>query len=119
MSTPHILPDSRCREASGVIPTARGNAVPIYCANCGKFGGYVAEKHCTFDFYLCDPCAAVYGNDAHFYVEPDHVFWARVQEAMAEEKVTDPVEIAKAIEAGDTVFAKLAADWARHEAKFT
>jgi len=49
------LPDSRPREQRGQIRTPHGLASPIYCANCGKFKGYVFVST-EFMFYLCDDC---------------------------------------------------------------
>jgi hypothetical protein len=83
----NILPESRPRERKGAVQTADGWVIPIFCANCGKSHGMVPEKMITFAFCLCQPCADKYGDDAHFYKEPDNVFWDRVHEAMAEERV--------------------------------
>ena len=55
------------------------NTVPIFCANCGKLGGYVPEENCTFAVWLCDdPCAEKYGVIAGTLCMPDEMFWAKV-----------------------------------------
>lgn len=107
-----ILPDSRARETRGSIRSPLGNLIPVHCANCGRRWGMVNEKNLTFAFALCTPCSEIYGDDAHFYKEPDHVFWERCAEAMAEAHVETPEEVAALIEAGGNPIATLAADWA-------
>jgi hypothetical protein len=114
-----ILPDSRLRDASGSIRGPNGNMIRLYCANCGKKGGLVPEKHITFCFYMCQPCADVYGNDAHFYKEPDTVFWGRIAQAELEEKgrPLSALEIAVELEDPSSVFRKLADEWLAHVRK--
>jgi hypothetical protein len=82
-----ILPESRPRERKGAVQTANGWMIPIYCANCGKSQGMVPEKMITFAFALCQGCCDKHGTPAHMMMEPDAVFWRRVHEAMAEERV--------------------------------
>jgi NAD-dependent SIR2 family protein deacetylase len=108
-----ILPDSRPRERRGAIETPHGRLVQLYCANCGKPYGRVAEKHITFAFVMCQPCADKYGNDAHFYQEPDAVFWERVANAQAEEfgRPLNPIELAVQLDDPTTTLAKLAEEW--------
>jgi len=106
-----ILPDSRAREVRGSIRSPLGNLIPVHCANCGKPWGRVNEKDLTFAFALCDKCAETYGDDAHFYAEPDSVFWARVEEASKEAGITTPEQIAAAIESGANPIATLANEW--------
>jgi hypothetical protein len=87
-----ILPESRTRDRKGGVQTANGWYLPIYCANCGKRWGMVPEKHITFAFALCDSCHETHGTPAHFHMEPDQVFWKRVQEAMLDEKIDSLTE---------------------------
>lgn len=84
-----ILPDTRARVARYVIRRVDSwgrvyNAVPVYCANCGHSAGDVPEENCTFAFFLCGPeannCADKWGGKAHFYTEPDTVFWDRIHQ---------------------------------------
>lgn len=75
-----ILPESRPRDRKGAVQTKDGWLIPIYCANCSKKWGMVPEKNITFAFALCDPCSETHGHPAHFYAEPDAVFWRRVAE---------------------------------------
>jgi hypothetical protein len=114
-----ILPDSRARETRGVTRSPLGNLVPIYCANCGCPMGDVNESMITFAFALCQPCSETYGDDAHFYKEPDHVFWARCEEATREAGLTTPEEIAREIERGGNPIATLAAEWDAKMRKIT
>lgn len=79
-----VLPDSRANVARGVISTAGGAWVPVFCANCGGDGGMVPEDS-TFAFYLCDPCASKWGPIAGTLMVPDEVFWQRVAEAELED----------------------------------
>jgi len=77
------LPDSR----SLVHPTPKGsvrhatlgNMVPVHCHNCGVLYGHVPEENCTFSFWLCTPCSEKWGDQAHFWTEPDTLFWERVK----------------------------------------
>lgn len=113
-----VLPDSRCREVRGVVRHVKhGNLIPIYCANCGKPWGLVPEHHVTFAFALCDDCEEL-GGIAGLYKEPDSVFWERVQNAMAEEKVTTAQEIEVKLEDPSSVFSKLALEWEKHVRRF-
>jgi hypothetical protein len=114
-----ILPDSRARETRGSIRSPLGNLIPVHCANCGKPWGKVNETDLTFAFALCDKCAETYGDDAHFYKEPDAVFWARCEEATAEAGISTPEEIAREIERGSNPIATLAAEWAAKLRKVT
>lgn len=107
----NILPDSRTRIVRGSVPTKRGNMVPISCANCGAPRGYVDEKMCTFAFALCEPCAEQFGDDAHFYKEPDAVFWARCAEAQANEGIEEVEDLAMALSDPSNPLAKLAKEW--------
>lgn len=80
-----ILPDSRTGRIIGGIKIRGIESRPVYCANCGKPEGYVPVGM-TYAFFLCDPCAGKYGNDAHFMREPDEKFFARARELQAEEE---------------------------------
>ena len=109
--TAHILPDTRTKVVRGSIPSKLGNLIPVHCANCGKPHGMVNEHDITFAFALCDPCAEVYGHDAHFYVEPDAVHFERCAEAMREMGVSTPEELARTMSEGSNPIATLANEW--------
>jgi hypothetical protein len=106
-----ILPDSRARVVRGSTRSPLGNIIPVHCANCGKPWGMVNEKDMTFAFALCQPCADVYGDDAHFYKEPDAAFFARVAAETEAAGLTTPEAIAAKIEEGGNALATLAAEW--------
>lgn len=74
-----VLPDSRLKQPKNIYNHIGLNWVPIFCANCGKDGGFVPEENCTFVCYLCDPCAEKLGPITGTYMEPDAQFWARVK----------------------------------------
>lgn len=58
-----LLPDSRPRTAVGLVPYKEwGMAQPIFCANCGKDGGFIPEQNSTFAFYLCNECWEAHGH---------------------------------------------------------
>lgn len=106
---PDVLPDSR--GTTGSKQSINGTWwVSVFCANCGKSGGYVPEENMTFAFYLCDPCADKWGPIANTYVEPDEVFFRRVQEAQLEKysRLLGPVELLRALEDANSPLAKLA-----------
>jgi hypothetical protein len=106
-----ILPDSRARETRGSIRSPLGNLIPVHCANCGKPWGMVNEKDLTFAFALCDACAETYGDDAHFYKEPDAEFWARCEGEQSEAGIKTPEQLAEKIMQGGNALATLAAEW--------
>ncbi len=122
MSDPHILPDSRSKSRRGAKLTRLGWMIPAFCANCGAEHGMVLERDITHCFVLCNKCEA-WGNIAHFYKEPDHVYRERVaaEIAAAEEKAKleamPPLEalnhIARALEDPGSTISKLANEWQR------
>lgn len=116
MSTDHILPESRMRVVVGSVRSDGGTMIPIFCANCGKKWGMVPEKHITFAFALCEPCAEKHGDVAHTYKEPDAVFWERIENAQREEhgRLLTVEEIRREIDAGTTPLARLAQEWQDH-----
>ncbi len=74
-----ILPDSRPREVRGAVWRAgQGWWRPIFCANCGRPGGLVPQRACTFAFWLCDPCWETHGAIAATMAVPDEQFWAEL-----------------------------------------
>jgi hypothetical protein len=109
-----FLPESRMRERKTVVGENGKSYVQLFCANCGRKGGLVPEEHITFAFYLCQPCADKFGNDAHFYQEPDEVFWERVRNAQLEEnngKFFTAGELAIELDDSTSTMAKLASEW--------
>lgn len=87
-----ILPDSRQQSPTGVIKMEFGqwgmlNMQPIFCANCGKLGGWCPAENMTFVCWLCDdPCSKQWGQLAHTYTSPDEVFWEKVKQESLEKK---------------------------------
>jgi hypothetical protein len=114
-----VLPDSRTRERKGSIRSALGNLIPGYCANCGIPWGMVAENDVTFLFTLCQECADEFGPIAHTYMEPDYVFWERVETAQREEfgRLLTIEELGKQLEDSSSTLAKLADEWRAHVRK--
>lgn len=115
-----LLPDCRSRYRRGSALGSNGETiVPVYCANCGKPWGRVAEKHITFAFVLCQTCADKHGDIAHTYQEPDTVFWERVANAQQEEygEILSAGDLAKALDDPTSVLSKLAAEWRKRAEK--
>jgi hypothetical protein len=107
-----ILPSSLTKVTKNVISVQGEPWKPIFCANCGKDGGWVPEKNCDFAFYLCQPCADKHGSIAGTMMVPDEVFWARVKAEQVEtygRELTE-AEIAEALKDSDNSLAKLARD---------
>lgn len=119
MAAENVLPDSRLRSPKQGVWSAKHQRymVQIYCANCGSKYGLVPEDMVNFAFALCSKCEATHGHPAHFYREPDAVFWDRVNEAMAEKQhanggVALSVEqVALEIQNPTSTLAKLAKEW--------
>jgi len=106
-----FLPDSRTRERKGAIQTPDGWAIPVYCANCGTPWGMVPERHMTFAFVLCDPCAETIGDVAHFHREPDAVFWDKVAHEMVMAKIASHEDVVRETSDESTPIGKLAKEW--------
>jgi hypothetical protein len=106
-----LLPDSRAKRATGGIRGPRGTWIPIYCANCGDEGGLVPEENMTFAFYLCSACEH-HGIQAHFYAEPDTVFWHRVRQEQIDKhaRLLSPEELLAELGRRDSPLAKLFKD---------
>ena len=75
-----LLPSSLARTPKGSVFVEGVEWVRIFCANCGAEDGLVPKANCTFAFALCVPCSETFGDTAHFYKEPDAVFYARVRD---------------------------------------
>lgn len=86
MLDPHadLLPDSRLQVVRGAKWSAAWGcmAMPIFCANCGKNGGYVPEANCDFACWLCNDCVREHPLPLGLHVTPDEAFWAKVAEDM-------------------------------------
>lgn len=112
--TPEILPDSRMPTvvtARGAVNSKLGWWQPIYCANCGKPGGFVPEENMTYAFYLCDdPCATQYGEIASTMCIPDDVFYAKVAELQTEKygRMLSPVEMVSELDNPDSSLSRMA-----------
>src|SRR5580698_8198975 len=116
-----ILPESRMKRTVGSIRGPGGSTlIPIYCANCGKPHGMVPDTMITFAFALCQACAeSGLGDLAHFYMEPDEVFWERIETAMGQEqkrigKPIDEHELRVQLDDPTSTLAKLAEEWRAH-----
>lgn len=116
---PDVLPDSRLRDAKGVVeirhPQWGESAVacePIFCANCGTAGGFVPVGEHNFAFYLCPPCHEKHGTPAGAYAMPDELFWAKVNAAQVEKygRTLKPHEMAEALKDPQHMLSKLAKD---------
>lgn len=108
----NILPDSRARTAKGVVRGPDGKSyVKIFCANCGSPWGMVPEELITFAFALCNDCSEKHGDPAHFYKEPDAIFWERAAQAQLEERVFTAEELTKKLGDPASALSKLAAEW--------
>lgn len=103
-----ILPDSRPRVARNIKRGPNGNMVEIFCAHCGKLYGRAPEECCTFAFVLCQACADKHGHPAHFMVEPDADFWAKVDHEMVGKEVSLVMD---QINDPNTLLGKLAKQW--------
>lgn len=79
-----LLPDSRTRGRKGGVQRPDGWWVPVYCANCSSFHGYVHEEATDFAFFLCDDCAEKQGPIAGTYMVPDAVFRQKLIELQIE-----------------------------------
>ncbi len=72
-----ILPSSTLRDQTRGVKFMHGvKYIPIFCANCGKSGGYVPEPSKDFAFYLCDsPCGEMWSDVVGYACIPQEKFW--------------------------------------------
>ena len=87
------LPDSRLRELRGLkFDKELGWLRPLFCASCGKPGGYVTldtvDPQSGFAFYMCtSPCWEKFGLKTEFMGIPDAIVRKRMlQDKLAEAK---------------------------------
>lgn len=114
-----ILPDSRLRDRNkGVVRgTVEGfgciNWTPIYCADCGKFYGWVPTDNCDFVCWLCDTpnggCSAKHGAEYGLAFMPNEVFWEKVKWEQLEKhgRLLSPVEVQAIADSGCSPLATL------------
>lgn len=108
-----LMPDSRAREAKGVVRGDMGygsmNWVRVFCANCGTPYGYVPEDFCTFSCWLCTPCSDKWGDQFNTLMSPDVAMWGKIEAAMLEKfgRVLSSQEIAMLAEASNDPLSKL------------
>jgi hypothetical protein len=109
MSLPDVLPDCRARETRGRVFTAGGVLVPVFCANCGRDGGWCPEENMTFLFYLCSTCAETHGQIAGTMLMPDEVFFERLRQEQVEAygRYLTQQELTQVVEAGGSPLATL------------
>lgn len=110
MAKPIPLPD--CKLTGPLHPaqiTALGWSVPIYCANCGREGGWVPEAACDFAFYLCTPCLDTHGAQTLGMVVPDHEFYENLKHEQLEayHRFLTPDELVEIVAADMTPLATL------------
>lgn len=77
--TAEVLPSSTLHDTTrGVVIDSIGvKHIPIFCANCGKSGGFVPEPSKDFAFYLCDsPCGEKWQHLMGYMAVPQEAFWA-------------------------------------------
>ena len=110
-----ILPNCIAARSSKTVVWPNGMKwIPIYCANCGKDGGQVLESDYdrvkNFAFYLCEPCAEKWSPMANTLVEPDLVFWRKVQQAQLEHygRELTQEELITALKDESSIISKLA-----------
>jgi hypothetical protein len=114
-----IPPDSRLRDRSrhivrGLFPLlgVKINWIRIFCANCGKWHGYVPEENCDFVCWLCDDCADRWGTELATMLIPDQVFWQKVRYEQLERygRLLSASELQVAAESTCTPLGKLLRD---------
>jgi hypothetical protein len=106
-----LLPDTRLKIPTKVQRHKDQNWVPIFCANCGKDGGWVPDNS-TFAFYICTPCAAKCGNIDGTYMVPDEVFFDKLRNVQIEEfgRELSVYEMTEAIKNENNVLSKLVSE---------
>jgi hypothetical protein len=89
------LPDSRLRELKGLVFDKKlGWLRPIFCANCGKPGGYVTldavDPDSGFAFYMCtSPCWEKFGLKTEFMAVPDAIIRAAIRQDQGQDQLAE------------------------------
>ena len=111
-STTEVLPDCRAQHHTTINRGITGTWEPIFCANCGKDGGFVPAENKQFAFYLCDPCAEKWSPLVDTYMIPDEVFWRKVEQAQLEkyQRILSQEEIALLLTDERSTLSRLAKD---------
>ena len=74
------LPSSKLKKPTGEKFHRHANWEPIFCANCGRDGGYVPKDTVKHAFWLCNDCWEKHGTIAGALAVPDEQFWKKVAE---------------------------------------
>lgn len=113
-----VLPSSVAREIKNFKIHNGIPWIPIFCANCGKDGGWIPEETKDFAFYICEsPCGEKWDPIIGTYVVPDEVFWEHAKQVQLEKygRELQPYEVVEALKDGNHILSKLAKD--RHKKK--
>jgi hypothetical protein len=105
-----ILPDSRCKNATGIVQVNGVNHVPIFCMNCGTPGGLVTERGINFVGWMCDSCQEKYPLPPGTYALPDDEHNRRVAEELAKAGPLNLNRIAELLKDDRSTLARLAKD---------
>lgn len=110
-----ILPSSVPKNPRRTILRGGIPWTALYCANCGKSGGYVPEASIGegFQFYLCEsPCGEKWSPLVGTMLIPDEVFWEKVKQVQIEEygRALTAEETAEILKDENSVLSKLARD---------
>jgi hypothetical protein len=107
----NVLPDSRCKAATGTVAISGVNHVPIFCMNCGVQGGLVTERGVNFVGWMCDSCQEKYPLPPGTYALPDDEHNRKVAEEWA--KLGSIERVVEELKNDHSTLARLAKDQPR------
>ena len=108
----HLFPDSRLKDQSKLAQmvdwpmpdgtTRRVEAIPIFCANCGKALYMVPKDNTAFAFAQCRKCFEKFPPPEGYFAQPDDEFCRSVQYEMEQRfgRHLTELELAAAAEQG-------------------
>lgn len=113
MNTPEVLPLCTTRETRGAIHIrGLGNAIPVYCMNCGIHYGYRndAPPAAGYVGVICEPCAEKWQPLLGVALVPDQVHAQRASEAMQEDygRLLSTLEQAIELDNVDSILSRFA-----------
>lgn len=110
MSEPLLLPDSRPRDAKGLVWSKQDGCYmqPIFCVGCHKENGLVTVGM-DFVAWLCNDCSPKYGHIDGTFIVPDELHAEHVRSEQLEKhgRLLSPAELKAVVDSDSSPLATL------------